>query len=102
VTISTDFGVTVVPVPDLRGALVLTARAATANTRDSGRHHLDLAQLSSIIDDPLDFRDRLDTKEKRHLRRIRLDEDLTKPPWLRLEIGQRQRAFDAWFTLVAT
>jgi hypothetical protein len=80
-------------------ALVVNARAATADTRDRGRHHTDLAQLASIIEDPLATLDQLDTKEKRHLRRVQLAKDPTVSPLLELGERTRQRAIDAWFTL---
>ena len=55
VGITTAFGDADIPTPDLQGALVLKDRAAIADTRDRERHHLDLAQLSTIIDNPLRF-----------------------------------------------
>ena len=102
IAIATTYGDADIPIPDLQGALVLKARAATADTRDRERHHLDLAQLSAIIDNPLRLRDDLDTKEKRSLRKGHLAEDPTKAPWLRLENPLRQRALDTWFTLTAS
>jgi hypothetical protein len=99
--ISTTFGDADIPIPDLQGAVVLKARAAIADGRDRERHHLDLAQLSTIIDNPLRFREGLDAKERRYLRKVRLDEDITMPPWLRLDGTVQQRALDAWFTLTA-
>lgn len=99
VDIETESGAAAIPLPDLVGALVIKARAATSDARDRGRHHSDLAQLATIIVDPLDVRDRLDDKEKRYLRRVRLPIDPTKPPWLSLEDRSRQRALDAWSTL---
>lgn len=101
VGITTAFGDADIPLPDLQGALVLKARAANADTRDRERHHLDLAQLSTIIDNPLKFREGLDAKERRYLRKVRLDEDTTRAPWLGLDNRVRQRALDAWFTLAA-
>ena len=101
VGITTAIGDADIPIPDLQGALVLKARAAIADTRDRERHHMDLAQLSTIIDNPLRFREGLDTKERHYLRKVRLDEDTTRAPWLRLDNPVRQRALDAWFTLAA-
>jgi predicted nucleotidyltransferase len=102
VAIRTTFGDAEIPVPDLQGALVVKARAAIADTKDRERHCVDLAQLSTIIDNPLGFRDGLDIKEKRYLRKVGLDEDVTKPPWLHLDDPVRQRSLDAWFTLIAS
>ena len=102
VGITTAFGDADIPLPDLQGALVLKARAAIADTRDRERHHLDLAQLSTIIDNPLRFREGLDAKEKRYLRKVLLDEDITRAPWLRLDNPVRQRALDTWFSLTAS
>jgi predicted nucleotidyltransferase len=99
VEVDTAHGSGVVPLPDLAGALVMKARAAGADTRDRMRHYTDLAQLPSIIDDPLDFRERLDAKEKRYLGRVRLADDPTRSPWLTINERTRQRALDAWFTL---
>lgn len=101
VGITTAFGDADIPIPDLQGAIVLKARAAIADGRDRERHHLDLAQLSTIIDNPLRFRAGLDAKERRYLCKVRLDEDITMPPWLRLDVTLQQRALDAWFTLTA-
>jgi predicted nucleotidyltransferase len=100
VHIDTEAGPASIPLPDLVGAIVIKARAAASDTRDRNRHHTDIAQLAGIIDDPIEMRDSLDTKEKRYLRRIRLPEDLTMSPWLELGDQTRQRAVDAWRTLV--
>ena len=101
VDVDTEFGPASVPLPDLVGAVVIKARAATSDTRDRNRHHTDLAQLSSIINDPLEFRGSLDNKEKRYLRRVRLPDDSTKSPWLELGDRSRQHATNAWFTLTS-
>ena len=102
IAIATTYGDADIPIPDLRGAIVLKARAATTDTRDRERHHLDLAQLCAVVDNPLRLRDELDAKEKRYLRKVRLDEDPTKAPWLRLNSPVRTRALDTWFTLTAS
>ncbi len=78
---------------------MIKARAATSDTRDRHRHHTDIAQLASIIDDPLGFSHSLDNKEKRYLRRVQLADDATRSPWLELGDLSRQRAMNAWFTL---
>lgn len=53
-------------VPDLRGALVLKARAAITDRRDSDRHLSDLAFLSSLVADPLGLADALDAILRRN------------------------------------
>ncbi len=98
--IDTEAGPASIPLPDLVGAIVIKARAATSDTRDRIRHHTDIAQLAAIIDDPIELCESLDTKEKRYLRRVRLSDDLTTSPWLELDDQSRQRAVDAWGTLV--
>ena len=100
VHIDTEAGPASIPLPDLVGAIVIKARAATSDTRDRNRHHTDIAQLAAIVDDPIELRDSLDTKEKHHLRRTRLPDDPTKSPWLELGDQNRQRAVDAWRTLI--
>jgi len=100
VRIDTEAGPASIPLPDLVGAIVIKARAATSDTRDRDRHHTDIAQLAAIVDDPIELRDSLDAKEKRYLRRTRLPEDRTKSPWLELGDQTRQRAIDAWLTLI--
>ena len=99
VEVDTESGPASIPLPDLIGALVVKARAATSDTRDRTRHYTDIAQLTAIIDDPLDVRDRLDNKEKRYLRRARLSDDPTESPWLELDDRSRPRAIEAWRTL---
>lgn len=98
--IDTEVGPASIPLPDLVGAIVIKARAARSDTRDRNRHDTDIAQLAAIIDDPIELRNSLDTKEKRYLRRVRLHDDLTRSPWLDLRDQSRQRAVDAWFTLI--
>ncbi len=79
---------------------MIKARAATSDTRDRNRHRSDIAQLAAIIDDPIELCDSLDNKEKRYLVRVRLPDDPTKSPWLELGDETRQRAVNAWLTLV--
>jgi hypothetical protein len=98
-SISTEAGDADIPTPDLRGAIVLKARAATADTRDRARHHLDLAQLAAIVEDPVGFAAELDSKERRALRKPQLGEDVTSDPWLQVEPASRQLAVDAWLTI---
>lgn len=99
VEIRTEFGPASVPLPDLVGALVIKARAAASDTRDRDRHHTDLAQLVSLIDDPLATRSQLDKKETRYLRQARLSNDPTTSPWIGLNEESRQRTIDAWLIL---
>ena len=101
VEIETEFGRGHVPLPDLVGALVLKARAAIADTRDRERHLTDLAQLASIINDPIGLIGALDKKERRALRRVDLSHDPTQSPWLALDEAKRQRSVDAWSALAA-
>ena len=70
--------------------------------RPSRRPTRSLSSITEFIDNPLRLRNELDTKEKRYLRKVRLDEDPTKAPWLRLDNPVRQRALDTWFTLTAS
>ena len=101
VEIETEFGRGHVPLPDLVGALVLKARAAIADTRDRERHLTDLAQLASIINDPIGLIGALDKKERRALRRVDLSHDPTQSPWLALDEAKRRRSVDAWSALAA-
>jgi hypothetical protein len=98
-SIATEAGDADIPIPDLRGAIVLKARAATADTRDRARHHLDLAQLAAIVEDPVGFAAELDSKERRALRKPQLDADVTSDPWLQVEPASRQLAVEAWLTM---
>ena len=88
-----------IPIPDLRGAIVLKARAATADTRDRARDHLDLAQLAAIVEDPVGFAAELDSKERRALRNPQLDADVTSDPLLQVEPASRRLAIEAWSTM---
>ena len=80
---------------------MLKARAAIADTRDRDRHLTDLAQLSSIINDPIGLIGSLDKKERRALRHVSLSLDPTQSPWLALDGTKRQRSVDAWSAMVA-
>lgn len=99
-TIDTGAGRADIPVPDLRGALVLKARAWVADTRDRGRHLYDLAQLSATIDDPLTLGAALDRKERRALRRVTMPVATTADPWLQLASEHRNDAVEAWQTII--
>jgi hypothetical protein len=83
-------------VPDLRGAIVLKARAASADHRDNERHVSDVAFLCSLVTDPLELAVQLDSKERRSLRRIDLANDARSTPWVFLEPSARLDALDAW------
>jgi len=97
--IETTAGQALIPVPDLRGALVLKARAWTADRRDRDRHRFDLAQLSAVIDDPISLAESLDAKERRALRRVGMPTAASDDPWLRLVESRRADAIEAWRTM---
>ena len=100
-SVDTVAGLAEIPIPDLRGALVLKARAWTSDTRDRDRHLFDLAQLSALIDDPLSFGECLDNKELRALRRVDMALAATSDPWLRIADARRAEAIEAWQTVTA-
>jgi hypothetical protein len=85
-----------ISVPDLRGAIVLKARAATADRRDNERHVGDVAFLCSLVNDPLELAEQLDSKELRILRRVQIDHDARSAPWVFLESSTRLDAAVAW------
>lgn len=72
------------PRPDLLGAIVGKATAATTDRRDTDRHLLDLAFLSSLLDDPFSAAQRTSATDRRRLRnaRRRLPDD--HPLWRRV------------------
>lgn len=88
-----------IAVPDLRGAVVLKARAAVADKRDAHRHLSDIAFLSSLVADPLKMRDDLDAKEQRSLRRVGLPADAGVAPWVFLPEEARTDAAETWGVL---
>jgi hypothetical protein len=94
--ISTTEGDAVIPTPDLRGALVLKARAFAVDNRDRGRHRLDLAQLCATVPDPIALADELDAKELRALRLVAMGPDTSSDPWVRLVDEARELSFVAW------
>ena len=65
-----------VPVPDLGGALVIKARAATNARTSRSKHQRDLARLLVLVEHPYDLRETLTMTERQHLRRHRA---LTEP-----------------------
>lgn len=91
-----------VVVPDLRGALVLKARAAVADTRDRERHESDIAFLCSLIDDPRQIAGELDPKERRSLQKVQLSADARLRPWVQLDPATRADAAEAWTRLTTT
>jgi predicted nucleotidyltransferase len=98
-TIDTTAGLARIPVPDLRGALVLKARAWGADSRGRNRHLYDLAQLAAAIDDPMTLAEHLDKKERRALRKVDMPEASTRDPWLRIDDIHRADAAEAWQTV---
>ncbi len=98
-TIDTTQGQTAIPLPDLRGAIVLKARAWATDSRDRDRHLYDLAQLSAVIDDPMALAEQLDRKERRALRNVDMPAAITRDPWLRIDDAHRADATEAWQTI---
>ena len=90
-----------VVVPDLRGAIVLKARAAVVDWRDNDRHLTDIAFLCGLVLDPLGLSAELDAKERASLRRVDLPDDPRMPPWVRFETAIRLDAVETWRTLRA-
>jgi predicted nucleotidyltransferase len=88
-----------VVVPDLRGAIVLKARAAMVDNRDPDRHQSDVAFLCSLIDDPRRIAGELDVKERRYLKRCQLPTDARRSPWVQLDPRSRADAAEAWTRL---
>ena len=93
-----DVQATVV-LPDLRGAIVLKARAAVADNRDAQRHESDIAFLCGLIDDPRRIAGELDIEERRYLRKIQLPTDSRQHPWVLLDPLTRADASEAWARL---
>ncbi len=90
---------TAIVVPDLRGAIVLKARAAVVDSRDPERHKGDIAFLCSLIGDPRLIARELDVKERRYLNRCQLPTDPRRPPWVQLDPLTRAEAAEAWTRL---
>lgn len=87
--------------PDQQGAIVLKARAASADRRDNERHLSDIAFLCSLVNDPLQLASQLDRNERKSLRRVAVPHDASSPPWVLLDPGARDDALETWQTLVA-
>lgn len=98
-TIETTAGRADIPVPDLRGALVLKARAWASDSRDRSRHVYDLAQLAAVIHDPMALAEVLDNKERRSLRKVEMPASTPQDPWLRIVETHRADAIEAWQTI---
>lgn len=80
------------PRPDLLGAIVAKAVAATVDRRDSDRHLLDLAFLCGLLDDPFSAAQHTTAADRRRLRsaRRRLPDD--HPFWRRVPHPNDARA----------
>lgn len=90
-----------VMLPDLRGAIVLKARASVADNRDAQRHQSDIAFLCSLIDDPRQIAGELDAKERRYLRKSKLPTDPRQFPWAQLGPLAQADASEAWARLTS-
>lgn len=91
-----------VVLPDLRGAIILKARASVADNRDAQRHASDIAFLCSTIDDPREIAGKLDIKERRYLRKSKLSTDPRQFPWVQLDPLARADASEAWAHLTSS
>lgn len=80
------------PRPDLLGAIVAKAVAATVDRRDPDRHLLDLAFLASLLDDPFSAVQHTTASDRRRLRnaRRRLTDD--HPVWRQVPLPNDARA----------
>ena len=88
-----------IAVPDLRGALVLKARAAVGDRRDNERHLTDIAFLCNLVPDPLSLSAALDANERSSLRRVDLTDDSRLAPWVFLDEAARLNAIETWRAL---
>jgi hypothetical protein len=87
--------------PDQQGAIVLKARAAFADRRNTERHLNDIAFLCSIVGDPIHLASQLDEKERRSIRRIDIPADANSTPWVLLAPDSREEALQTWQALRA-
>lgn len=69
--VTRDGGTFSVPVPELGGALIIKARAASGATTSKSKHERDLARLLALVEHPYEMRETLTAKERRYLRRHR-------------------------------
>jgi predicted nucleotidyltransferase len=90
-----------VVLPDIRGAIVLKARASVTDNRDAERHGSDIAFLCSLIDDPRRIAADLDIKERRYLRKVQLPTNPRQHPWVLLDPLTRADASEAWIRLTS-
>jgi hypothetical protein len=58
-----------VPIPDLAGAIVIKARAATSTMTSTAKHERDLARLLALVDHPYEMRESMSGKERGYVRR---------------------------------
>jgi excisionase family DNA binding protein len=70
-----------VPLPDLAGALVIKARAATSAIASKPKHVRDLARLLVLVERPYVMREALTDRERSHLRRHRALTDPGHDAW---------------------
>ncbi len=70
-----------VPVPDLAGAIVIKARAATSATTSATKHERDLARLLTLVDHPYEMRDSMSGKERGYVRRHHALSDPCHAAW---------------------
>lgn len=72
------------PRPDLLGAIVAKAVAATVDGHDTDRHLFDLAFLASLLDDPFSTAQRTTATDRRRLRNARRKLTADHPLWRRV------------------
>ena len=70
-----------VPVPDLAGAIIIKARAATSATTSAAKHERDLARLLTLVDHPYEMQDSMSAKERSYVRRYRALTDPGHAAW---------------------
>jgi len=73
-----------VPVPDLAGAIIIKARAATSATTSAAKHERDLARLLTLVDHPYDMRESMSRKERGYVRRHHALADPGHAAWLQV------------------
>ncbi len=81
VPVSLDGQLLWVPRPNLLGALVAKATAASADHQDPERHLRDVAFLCALIGDPLALAEEVDTTDRRRLRRVATRLPPDSPLW---------------------
>lgn len=78
-----------VPVPDLAGAIIIKARAATSATTSATKHERDLARLLALVDHPYEMRDTMSGKERGYVQRHRALTDPSHAAWSQVADAQR-------------